>query len=485
MRVLLIYLDPLNSEPIGLMYIGTVLKKAAHTVKIIGIEKKNSERIFLREFRRFHPDISGISITTPYANKAEYIAKLIRDNFPGVKIIAGGPHPTILPLETLKNKNIDVCVIGEGERTIIEVIDHYAKRGLALEGIKGIAFLENNSLVMTERRGYIEDLDDLPFVDRELVPEEVFLGRAGYPLKNSCVLITTVRGCPYSCTFCQPTVNAMFGKKMRRRTPENVVSEIRQLKERYHIGGLWINDDTFGFDHEWTCAFCELMIKSRMGIFWWANGRINTVRRDVLEKMQKAGCVFLMMTFECGSERVRNEILKKGVSNAQVMNAYNIVHDLGLLARTNVMLGSPTETEKELEETIEMVKTVQPHFVTASYTTPIPGTYMHNDFLSEGLFSGRQDWEFYDISHFKKNRSDISDTKLKDVYKNIQRGYSGDSFTNRARHFFAVKNFRKILYQRWRSLLISKHPNLKHLFFDIIAIIAGSPNYFINRKRYR
>jgi radical SAM superfamily enzyme YgiQ (UPF0313 family) len=484
MKILLIYLDPLDNEPIGLMYIGTVLKNEGHTVKLIGIERRYSERSFLKELANFGPDIVGISITTPYANKAEYIARFIKTNFPEIPVIAGGPHPTILPLEVLKEKNIDVCVIGEGERTIIELINHYERRNVPLEDIKGIAFLKNGSLVMTDKRGYIENLDDLPFVDRELLPKKTIFGRAGYPLKNPCMLITTTRGCPYQCTFCQPTVNSLFGRKVRKRSPENVIAEISELKRRYNIGGLWINDDTFALDPRWTSKFCELMNSKGMDILWWANGRVNIIKEDILKKMQEAGCVALIMTFECGSERVRNKILKKGITNTQVINAYNIGHKLGLLLRANIMLGSPTETEEEIQESVMMVKALQPHFVTASYTTPIPGTYMYSELLSKGEIDGRTDWGFYDISHFKKIDTEVTESRLKEVYRDIQRGYSGHSFTNRARHFFEVPNFRKILFKRWKSLLVNKHPNVKHLLFDIAAITIGSFSYFINKNRY-
>jgi hypothetical protein len=262
------------------------------------------------------------------------------------------------------------------------------------------------------------------------------------------------------------------------------VSEIIELKRRYNIGGLWINDDTFSFDYAWADKFCDLLIANKLNIFWAANGRVNTARRDLLEKMKKAGCVILFMTFECGSDRVRNKILHKGFTNAQIISAYDMVHEIGLLTRTNIMLASPTESEEELRESMAMVKAVQPHFVTASYTTPLPGTYMYQDCLSKGILGEERGWEFYDISHFKNINSPIPPARLKSVYGDIQRGYHSSFPVNRARHFFSVKNFRKILYQRWGSLLFNRHPNIGHFLFDLAAVILGSFSYFMHKNRY-
>lgn len=222
MRVLLIYPEPLNNEPIGLLYIGTILKRESHHVKIIGLERKNPLKSILKKVSHFKPEAIGIYINTILADKAKVVAGFIKNNFPEITIVAGGPHPTILPHETLKERCIDICVIGEGELTVIDLLKA-AKLNKPLEKVKGIAFLKDNNLVTTEKREYIQDLDILPFIDRELMPSNVIYGQAGYPVGNPCMLLMAVRGCPYQCSFCQPALNKIFGSKVRRRSPENVV----------------------------------------------------------------------------------------------------------------------------------------------------------------------------------------------------------------------------------------------------------------------
>jgi len=484
MRILLIYLAPLDNEPMGLMCIGTSLKEAGYLVKIIGIEKHESERKLLKEISDFKPDIVGISIITSLSDKAQHIANFIKNNFSKITIIAGGPHPTILPYETLKNGNIDIGVIGEGELTAVDLVETLSS-SRPLEKVRGIAFIKNGNLVLTEKREYIENLDDLPFADRELMPKDVIYGRAGYPVANPVAFLMTVRGCPYQCSFCQPTLGNLFGKKVRRRSPESVIAEIIELKKKYGINGLWINDDTFMFNRDWVEKFCDLMIEKKLNMLWYSNGRINCVDKDILIKMRDAGCVGLVLTPESGSARIRNEILNKNLSDEEILKAYRICHEVGIPMQANIMLASPTETEKDMDLSITLIKKLQPHFMSYSYTTALPGTYLYSKYAKEISASPYYSHsENYDIGKFKKMGTNIPDSKLR-AAQNLFNAYSSNSFSNRARHFFQYPYFRKILYKRWKTLIFNRHPNFKHLIFDFAAIILGSVIYFKNREIYK
>ncbi|MCM8799934.1 MAG: B12-binding domain-containing radical SAM protein [Candidatus Omnitrophica bacterium] len=485
MRILLIYLEPLDNEPLGLMYIGTVLKKEGHSVKIIGLPKKSRESYILKEISKSNYQIVGISITTPFADTAQGIAGFIKKKFPCITVIAGGPHPTVLPYETLKEKNIDICVIGEGEITIIELLKAISEKK-DLKNIKGIAYLEKDKLIVTEPQDLIEDLDSLPFVDRELMPKSVIYGRAGYPLGNPCMLMIIGRGCPFSCSFCQPTIRKMFGSKLRRRSVENVIEEIVQLKTKYGINGLWINDDTFLVERSWIERFCDYLIKKNIDIIWYANGRLNNPDEEILEKMRDSGCVGLVMTPEVGSQRVRNEILNKGITDEEIFKAYQICKRIGLPFQANIMLASPTETEEELDTSLSLIKRIQPHFMNLSYTTALPGTYLYGRYfnrIKDSIYY--RSYSDFDIGKFKKLDCRIDDKKLKKVHRFFEKYYDKTSFRNRARHFLKYPYFRRILYRRWKTLLFSKYPKLLHLGYDIISIVLGTFPYLINKNKYK
>jgi len=467
------------------MCVGTALKKAGHSVKIVGVEKNEPEKKLLKEISDFKPEIIGLSVLTALSNKAQRTANFIKNNFPKIPIIAGGPHPTILPNETLKNGNIDIGVIGEGELTAVDLMEALSS-SRQLEKVKGIAFIKNGELVLTEKREYIENLDDLPFVDRELMPKRVIYGRAGYPSANPLMYLMTVRGCPYQCSFCQPTLGNLFGRKIRRRSPKNVVSEIIELKKKYGINGLWINDDTFMYDRNWLEKFCDLMIEKKLNMLWYSNGRINCVDKDIMIKMADAGCAGLVLTPEAGSVRVRNEILNKNVSDEQIINAYKICHEVGIPAQANIMLGSPTETEEDLELSMALIKKIQPHFMNYSYTTILPGTYLYDRYIKEVSASPYySNYDDLDMGKLKKIETNIPESKLRAAENLFIHVYSGSAFMNRARHFFEFPYFRKILFKRWKTLIFNRHPNFKHLAFDIGAIILGSFAYFKNREIYK
>lgn len=485
MRILLIYLECLDNEPLGLMYIGTVLRQAGFEVRLIGIDTADYTKDILKEVAGFSPDIVGVSIATPLFDRAQEVTHCIKKHFPGIMILAGGPHPTLLPEQTLKEAAVDLCIVGEGEMTAVELISRIRDKA-PFEDVKGIVFFKDGQLRATAPREYIADLDILPFVDRTLVPLSVIYGRAGYPVGNPCVLIVTGRGCPYQCSFCQPTVDRMFGKQLRKRSPENVIQEIRELKDKYGIKGLWINDDTFLADVRWTTAFCDSMIENKLDMLWYANGRINNAQRGVLTKMRDAGCAGIVLTPETGSSRLRNEVLNKNISDEQILNAYRICHKVGIPVQANIMIGSPTETEDELRQSLDLIRRIQPHFMNYSYTTLLPGTSLHERYQQEADASGYyKDCRDYDFGRLKPLNTGISEHMLKKTNALIEKRYSNTSFSNRARHFFRYPYFRKIIFKRWKTLLISPHPKFRHFVFDVLAIVFGSFGYFTHLGFYQ
>jgi|GEM_PF-324133 len=484
MKVSLIYLEPLDNEPMGLLYIGTVLQAKGHDVMLQGFRRHNPEDVLARQIKEFYPDVVGLSVTSALAGKAKAISRFIKSKFPFITIIAGGPHPTILPQDMLEDSAIDICVIGEGEETIVTLCQRLSLKS-SFEEVKGIAFLKEGRLIVTEVADFIADMDKLPFVNRELLPKDVIYGRAGYPVTNPCMLMMTVRGCPYQCSFCQPTVERIFGRRVRRRSADNVVEEMVELKKRYGIKGLWINDDTFLFDSLWTNRFCDLLLERDLDIDWYTNGRINNVEPRLLSKMVKAGCVGIVLTPETGSQRIRNEVLNKGVTDTQVLTAYRICHEIGLPAQANIMLASPTETSRELASSLSLIKMIQPHFMNFSYTTALPGTYLYQKYSADiGVSGYYKDYSDYDIGRFKRLGCDIGEKEICRAWNFFKARYANGSFSNRARHFLRYPYFRKIILRRWKSLIFSRHPKFRHLLYDICAILLGIPIYIINRGIY-
>jgi radical SAM superfamily enzyme YgiQ (UPF0313 family) len=487
MKIMLIYLESLKVMPMGLMYIGTVLKENGNDVKIIGLPgtSKESGQDIQRELATYMPEVVGISVCTYEVVKSIGVAKAVKEYDSGIKVIAGGPHPSILPTDLLLRSNdIDICVIGEGELTVVGLVNAIEK-GADLGKVKGISFRNaEGDPVVTARREFIANLDDLPFIDRGLLPIDILTRRGGYPVGYPNMYVVTSRGCPFQCTFCKPTEDIVFGNKIRRRSVQNVINEVRLLKERYDIGGLWINDDTLFTSKAWLNEFCDQMIREHLQITWAANGRLSpVVTEETLSKMRLAGCVYLVMTFETGSERVRNQILNKAVSNEDVCKYLGIVKRSKIPFQSNIMIGSPTETIDELFESVTMIDAIKPSYMNMSFTTLMPGTYLYEEYKDQEGYEYLRDDEYIHSGWWA--RSDGC-SKIPKEFKELVYFYFLHKYTNRApyarfRNFVENSYARSMFFFRLRTLILKKNKNMKHFLYDIYLLGVGMILYSIEK----
>ena len=230
MKVMLIYCkENFNGRlPLGIAYIAAFLKKKGHTVKCIDTSLYDNREeinniIYDEEF-----DVYGFSVMTPYFDLGMSFSQYIQRNYPSAKIIWGGPHATVRPKEVLSSGNVDYVVVGEGENTFNEILNNFDN----IRNVPGIAYLnDNGDLAINPRNDYIEDLDSLPFPARSLFDINKYIKHGN---QNKLHLLFS-RGCPFSCTFCQPTLDRIFGKKVRYRSPGNVIDEIKYLIDKYSM----------------------------------------------------------------------------------------------------------------------------------------------------------------------------------------------------------------------------------------------------------
>jgi radical SAM superfamily enzyme YgiQ (UPF0313 family) len=246
-----------HTQPLGIMYIASSIKHAnnSHEVKIIDmvVERKVYDGI-RNEIKKFQPDIVGISALTPEADAVHLFAERIKKDFGNCKIIVGGPYGTSAPQRVLKNPSIDFAVIGEGELTMVELVEVISQHGHSLSEfrkIKGIAYIQDGHYIQTEPREHIEDLDGLPFPAWEMIPLEKYyslgiVSESKTHYHKRYMSIFTSRGCPYGCIYC----HNIFGRRFRYRSAENVFSEIKTLYENYNLHEIHFLDDTFNINRE-------------------------------------------------------------------------------------------------------------------------------------------------------------------------------------------------------------------------------------------
>lgn len=400
MKAVLVYprLNKLHPDPpLGVMYIAAVLREIAD-VEIMDMSVLKNLGEVAAALEKAKPDIVGISTETVYAKSALKVAEMAKQLFPECSVHMGGPHPSVLPENTLQDKNIDAVVLGEGERTIVDMVNAIGN-GDSLTNVKGIGFKQDGKMIFTEKRDFIENLDELPYPARDLMPMQAYLNEIPHPpMPYPSTSMVVGRGCPYNCSFCQPTCHLMFGKKIRYRSPEKCVDEMELLVEKYRVKGVSIQDDLLTMNKKWAITFCEQIIDRGIDVSWRCNSRINTINDEVLKMMRKAGCINIKFGVESGSQKIL-DAMNKGITVAQTEKAFELCRLNGIAPLANLMIGYPGENMEDLGMTLELVKRIEPDHIEISITSPVFGTYLYEMAKSKGILLIENDFDKFERSY--------------------------------------------------------------------------------------
>ena len=358
--------------PLGLSYLAATLERESHKVSIIDMEAELLKKEQLvKRIRKIKPDVIGISSTTPIHHNADELFRFIKKIDKNIITIAGGPHPTSILNKTLEqNKDIDMVVYGEGEKTIIELIDKLEKKK-EIKDVDGIIYRKGKEIKRTKPRELIQDLDWLAFPAKHLLKQEIYVWSV--PKKGIIPVssIETTRGCPFKCSFCSQTI--IFGNKMRERSVDDVIEEIKEIKNKHKINHLIFYDDTLGLNKKRTIEMCERIIDEKLDITFEGMTRVNCVDEELIKKLKQAGLNRLSFGVESGNQNILNAV-KKGINLKQIRNAYKLIDKHKIESRMSVVLGLPFETEKTIRKTIKFIKSLKCYQAYINIGTPFPGT---------------------------------------------------------------------------------------------------------------
>lgn len=407
-------------------------------------------------FRKFKPDIVGITMATGMYGAALRAAKIVKDIRPNIPLVVGGPHPTILPEDTLKEDYIDIVVKGEGEFTMLDLIDHIDD-GKPLTQVCGISYKDRGIIHHNSPRPLIEDLDSLPFPARDLIFE-----KERYT-PDSFGYIITSRGCPFNCVFCSS--HKIWGRKVRYRSPNNIVEEIKEVMEKFNTRLFRFNDDTFTINADRAFKICELIINEGLEIQWYCDTRVELLTADLLEQMKRAGCIRIDLGVESGNPQILN-FTKKGITLEQARQTINEVKKAGIKAQAYFMMGFPGEGKKEILDSITFMRDAKPDYTCWSIVTPYPGTELYDISKEKGLLPKDLDWSTFFHHHSNMGVSDRLSKKdflemireiirtKNDLYANLSN--VKDYLLNPSQFFFRVKlylrNFR-LFYLDFRYII--------------------------------
>lgn len=373
-----------HNPPLGLLYLAAYLKKKDNwPVELIDAQAE--ELAYDNNFKKRIPLgsdlIVGITAMTFTMLDVLKTIKLLREvaKEQGIKmkIVLGGPHPTIYPQETINLPGVDYVVIGEGEITFFELCQKITQ-GQEPFGVKGVLFKKDGEIISNDSREFIDDLNNIPFPARELTD----IKKYNSVLSSNKIITTmiTSRGCPYQCAFCD---RPHLGKKFRCRSAGNVVDEMEYC-QKLGINEILIYDDTFTVNRQRVLDICDEIKKRNLKIDWDIRARVDTVDEEILKKLKEAGCQRIHFGVEAGTDRVLG-VLKKGITIERVKKIFRLCQKLKIKTLAYFMLGSPTETKEEIEASMKLAKELRPDFVHATILTPYPATALYYQALAEGV----------------------------------------------------------------------------------------------------
>lgn len=384
--------------PLGIAYLAAVLRENNHEVRLIDQNELSDDKEFIQKLKQYNPDLIGFSVQTTSLNIAFRYAEMAKQELPNSFLIFGGPHASIMPEEVIKNRNVDACMIGEAEETIIQLVDALEKnRGLS--NVNNLYYKEKGKVKQTERMPFIQDLDKIPFPARDLLPMHIYLKNippAPWLAPHTHLMVN--RGCPFNCAFCQPTGKIMWGLNTRYRSPTNVINEMVMLKEKYKIKMLDVSADTLTVDKKWVYEFCSQIKERKVDLPWATNARVGTVDYNMLKAMKEAGLLTIHQGVESGSPYILNTILKKGINIQDIIKYFDWCKELGIITYANFLVGSPGETKETLNATIRLIRRIKPDYLVTYITTPIPGTDLYT-YAKENNLLTFSDFDMLDYHH--------------------------------------------------------------------------------------
>lgn len=384
-----------KQAPLNLAYLIAYLRERRND-KLLFLDAE-AERLTYEQIgdylRKEDPDVIAITVPTQVYDMTLNCCKIAKKLNPDVKIIVGGPHPTVMPLQTIKEGVIDFIVIGEGEVSFYELIDALDK-GRDLRKIDGIAFKENNVPIINKERALIEDLDSLPFPARDVLPLHLYFVPAHRKVsgeKNSANIIGS-RGCPYNCTYC--IAAKLWRRKYRPRSPKSIVDEMEECVNKYGLKEFNFHDEFFTIIPERTIEVCKEIQRRKLDVFWVCMARVDRLTRGMLVEMKKAGCEKILFGFESGSDKIL-KLMRKQTNLEAAKEAVKLVKDVGIDIAANFMFGNIGETEETIRQTINFAKEINADTTAFFIASPYPGTDFFNIAKEKGYL--RQDYKWIDF----------------------------------------------------------------------------------------
>lgn len=383
--------DTKGIPPLGPLYLATALKKNGIDAKIIHKSEKNSHEIE-SEIESYRPDLVGMSVFTGYLNR-RYVELSKNLKSRGYLIAWGNAHPSLLPKEVLQTEYVDFAIIGEGEATLVELIQnldnpekYFAILGLGFKNQAG-------EIVINDRRPFI-NIDDY-LIDWSLVNLENYIIPYFSGRYKRTLAVTTSRGCPFNCQFCY---NLIFNnRRWRGHSAEKMIANLKPVIEKYKIDAIRFLDDNFFVNKERS-----FRIARGLGLPYFGDCRVELVNEEFVKNLKETKCLEIMFGFESGSDRILKEVVQKGITTKDILKTVTLLKGSGIMASGSFVLGFPTETKEEYALTMKFICRLLEINNNLAFTIgwflPYPGTGLFDKAKELGFVPPRriEGWDIFD-----------------------------------------------------------------------------------------
>jgi anaerobic magnesium-protoporphyrin IX monomethyl ester cyclase len=432
-------LDVVPYPPMGLAYIAAVLQKKGYEVCILDafvegwedVKRKNKKgvsKVGLEEseiagrISRYDPAIAGISSEFSVQRRnAHKVGKICKEVNRDIITVFGGAHATVLPEDVLAGADADFVVMGEGEETFPELVDRL-KDNRNIPGMGGIAYSSPSGPVIESRKGFVEELDRLPFPAVDLLPLQKYFDAMvthGGALKNNRYMpIITSRGCPAGCIFC--SAHKVWGKRYRPRSPENVMEELLGYKNRLGIEEVVFEDDNLTFDIPRAKKLFRLMIDSGLDLSWDTPNGVAawSLDEETIDLMKKSGCRRINFAVESGDQHILDNVVKKPLKLSKVEKLIGYSKKIGLEVGVFLVVGLPGEREDNIKKSFAFARKVGVYTPFISIATPYPGTELYDICSRYGYFSCNFNLDSLTISRYNIETKNLSIASLRRIVSN-------------------------------------------------------------------
>ncbi len=374
---------PMSGVPLGIAYLAAYLRERKIPVKVIDAPVMEYDFEKTAELAA-DSKIVGVSCLTENRYSALKVLKEVKKRNPSVINIMGGLHATFSDKLILENYDfVDIVIRGEGEETLYETIKKI-EEGKSLHGVLGVSFRKDGEVIMNPSRPFIPDIEKLPFPAYDLFPMDKYTLPPDVKMNVKTSQITTSRGCPMGCKFCETT--HVWGMKVRSTSAERLFEQVRYLYDSFGINYIRFADDLFTLKKDKVMKFCKLLIESKLPIKFRIQARVDCVDYEMLKALKAAGCDLIEYGAESGSNKVLREV-GKNIDIEKIRKAVELTRRVGIDVKYFLIVGSLGEGSRETWDTFKLIKDTRPDWIGINALAIYPGTEVYDIALREGLIN--------------------------------------------------------------------------------------------------